>query len=1323
MPTAYETYLSAKNGESAYQRYRRLKMAANQSTGGVAPTNPSPPSISGQPTGSLPTRLMRPVVQGVKGLVGLAGKWGEATDEDIQETVTGPMKRFEERAGPGIPRGISEAARTAIGGGQFFTTGMARFADQMANPERQGQTTGEAVKGLATGLIEGGKAILPQAGELYRHTLQNVAGTENPPDRLNAPANLADRAAGLMMSPEEIEAAKEGVREDPFAPFGTGLVLAGGLKAGAGLARGLKARTVVPEKAPIEQGFERRAAVEPQEVKPPFETSQEPAFEGPISLSQAMSNAEKLTAVRKERARRVTTPRQLPTTTENVSPLPKSEPQAPKADGVVPEWGTRNQYYENSPYRTQLDDMKRTGQYDEGILKQAERWEMGQVLGDKPAYLNDGHFLPESEVRSFAKENGLVIGKDRIGTLVVAKDNPALQRVINAQNQRELGLALGYQDVAVSPQGAKPPVEPPKPPVEKLAEPPEPQKGVSSLSIRTEADAIAKKLTDDFGSLPEYKTMDMREQANRAKGLIDTDVEQAKRIAMGLEAAPEGLRDASVYEAVKLDALKNGDVDLLRKLAVESTVPSKLSAYGQEIKASDSKLMDDPVRVMQDVAKTRQEYAKRTGQRYTSEEIERLKTKLADAEKKLSERVKTAVGKAYGAKNRIVSTQAYLAARESIRASLATAHSGIPPHLLADVTKIGAYHLEAGTRLFADWSAKMIADLGEQVKPHLDDIWKSVGNDRRLQIALKAQKTRLEREAGSYRGKLENLDLTKPDKRTLVLDPEARRLKVLRDVAKRDWEAALNSYGSVTKEEAGNIVKLSKEMTDKLGELEKGGNRLEYGAARVAYENYVNYLKGEQTPLRTLAKAGIDKFKTTAQTNKAKAVYDLGTDALKVIVNNSVSMVATLDNSFLGRQGLKTLQVHPTVWAKGAVNSFVDIWKTLGGKDAHSALMADVYSRPNYLNGSYEKAGILAKVEEQYPSSLPERIPGVGRVFKASENAFTGSAIRMRTGLYDLLAKRAAENGIDMTDAAQIKPIGKLINSLTARGQWGVKGEPAVVRLVMWAPKMLKGHIDVLTAHGAGIGLESAFARKQAAINLLKIVTETATLMTIANALKPGSAETDPRSSDFGKIKIGNTRFDITGGAASIVTLAARISTGERKSTSTGEMIPYGTKYGQASELDALVDFLANKTNPPAHVVVDWLRGRDYAGKPFSFGEAAFRAATPIIVQRAINLKDDNSANAVAGVILDGLGINASTYAPKPAKETKPKLPEKPKTPKVGPISQSDIDSIPPHIQVRYQGIKSKSGEKVSMTGSARQVLKDLYAESDLYTKILESLV
>jgi len=50
---------------------------------------------------------------------------------------------------------------------------------------------------------------------------------------------------------------------------------------------------------------------------------------------------------------------------------------------------------------------------------------------------------------------------------------------------------------------------------------------------------------------------------------------------------------------------------------------------------------------------------------------------------------------------------------------------------------------------------------------------------------------------------------------------------------------------------------------------------------------------------------------------------------------------------------------------------------------------ADINSRPNALNGNYKKMGLaVGNVEDQFPSSLPAKIPYAGRVFEASKNAF-----------------------------------------------------------------------------------------------------------------------------------------------------------------------------------------------------------------------------------------------------------------------------------------------------------------------------------------------
>jgi len=44
---------------------------------------------------------------------------------------------------------------------------------------------------------------------------------------------------------------------------------------------------------------------------------------------------------------------------------------------------------------------------------------------------------------------------------------------------------------------------------------------------------------------------------------------------------------------------------------------------------------------------------------------------------------------------------------------------------------------------------------------------------------------------------------------------------------------------------------------------------------------------------------------------------------------------------------------------------------------------------------------------------------------------------------------------------------------------------------------------------------------------------------------------------------MGNTRFDITGGMGSLVTLASRLAKQSSKSSTTGIVTKFGTGYGQ----------------------------------------------------------------------------------------------------------------------------------------------------------------
>ena len=120
----------------------------------------------------------------------------------------------------------------------------------------------------------------------------------------------------------------------------------------------------------------------------------------------------------------------------------------------------------------------------------------------------------------------------------------------------------------------------------------------------------------------------------------------------------------------------------------------------------------------------------------------------------------------------------------------------------------------------------------------------------------------------------------------------------------------------------------------------------EYGAAQVAANKYVDILKG-QGSLRDTVKAAKQEFKEDWEEDKITAIGKVVMKSIKSITDNSISMVASFDNSFMGRQGMHLLNTHPKIWWKMAKKSFSDIYKTLGGKDSRDALMADVYSRPN----------------------------------------------------------------------------------------------------------------------------------------------------------------------------------------------------------------------------------------------------------------------------------------------------------------------------------------------------------------------------------------
>jgi hypothetical protein len=414
-----------------------------------------------------------------------------------------------------------------------------------------------------------------------------------------------------------------------------------------------------------------------------------------------------------------------------------------------------------------------------------------------------------------------------------------------------------------------------------------------------------------------------------------------------------------------------------------------------------------------------------------------------------------------------------------------------------------------------------------------------------------------------------------------------------------------------------------------------------YGRAWVDFHEYVNELKFRATK-PTIREALMTPIKTGSK-----------------VAGFTKAIKAAFDNSYIFRQGFKAMWNHPGIWAKNSIKSFEWAVKQFGGKHVMRELMADIVSRPNYMNGMMEKMKIsFGNPEEPFPTSVPEKIWFFGKLYKASETAVTGLAYKTRADLADKFIDVAKKSGVDINDRAQLQSIGKLVNSLTGRGdigQWGEKkGE--LINNVFFSVRFLKSNFDFLTAHQFQKKV-TPFVRKQAAMNLLRAAMGTAIVLGTAKAIKPDSVDFDPRSANFGKIKIGNTRFDVTGGMGSIVALAARQILGQTKSSVSGNITDLTAGgYGKQTRKDVFQEFLDGKLSPFMSVFWNgFLGGRDRLtrGKPTALSTLK-NLTYPMPIQNLEELlKDPESADVLLSMIADGLGVGVNTYGGKVTVEKK----------------------------------------------------------------------
>lgn len=485
--------------------------------------------------------------------------------------------------------------------------------------------------------------------------------------------------------------------------------------------------------------------------------------------------------------------------------------------------------------------------------------------------------------------------------------------------------------------------------------------------------------------------------------------------------------------------------------------------------------------------------------------------------------------------------------------------------------------------------------------------------------------------------------LSKIQKLDKVLDP-AEGEQFLRDLASTRLGLGVSEVEAKSLSDLANRIAQNKEKSNEEGVFKSKEERLSYGQSVVDLENYYGDLKQEANKV-TFREQPIQKIINTISEVPG---------ALK-------SAVASLDNSLWGRQGVKVL-LDPTtskIWGRNFLKSFKDIAQSLGGKNVEDLVKADIYSRPNAINGKYKAGGYGLNIlsEEAFPSSFPEKIPLLGRLYKASEVAYNAGAMRLRADLADRLIKIGEDNGLNMSDPKDAQGIGRLVSNITGRGSLG-KGDVVAkeINVLLFSAKFLKSNLDVLTAHMTDPKVrQNPVARKLAVQSTMRIIGTIAMVLTLVKLFDPDRVEEDPRSTNFGKVKLFGRWTDITGGLGSLATLASRIVPTYRNGewgfwykSSAGNYQKLGTKYGGLTALDVVENFIEGKLSPIAGVFRDLWKGKDFSGKPITLKGELVNLTTPISVRNFMELSKDstNPIDLVGSMMLDAMGASVSTFLP-----------------------------------------------------------------------------
>ena len=137
-------------------------------------------------------------------------------------------------------------------------------------------------------------------------------------------------------------------------------------------------------------------------------------------------------------------------------------------------------------------------------------------------------------------------------------------------------------------------------------------------------------------------------------------------------------------------------------------------------------------------------------------------------------------------------------------------------------------------------------------------------------------------------------------------------------------------------------------------------------------------------------------------------------------------------------------------------------------------------------------------------------------------------------------------------------------------------------------------------------------------------------------------------SADFGKIKLGNTRYDIWGGFQQYVRGAAQFISGTYIDTTTGRQIALGEGYKAPTRKDIVMRLLESKEAPWLSLVSTLMEGKTWDGQPIRLPVEIADRFIPMVAQDMYELAQERGPALGLPMALPAVfGVGVQTYGSK----------------------------------------------------------------------------